>query len=227
WSQRTPAPRSMRAGDRLVGWGMATGIWEASQLPASAKAVLTADGKLIVGSGTADIGTGTYTIMTQIAAETLGLPIADVTFELGDSSLPASPVEGGSFTAATIGSAVQAVCIKLRKKIFSHARKLKNSPLAHAKLKDVMFADGSVRLSSDPSQAVSITDAMRQRKLSSIEEAASVVPNLLKQSRYTRHSHSAIFAEVRVDEDLGTIEVSRVVAAVAGGRILNPKTARS
>jgi xanthine dehydrogenase YagR molybdenum-binding subunit len=227
WSRRTPAPRSMREGDSLIGWGLATGVWEALQIPASAKAVLTADGKLTVGSATADIGTGTYTIMTQIAAETLGLPIANVTFELGDSTLPASPVEGGSFTASTVGSAVKAVCDKVREKVFDLARKMKNSPLAHASLKEVAFADGYIRLGSDPSRAVSITDAMRHGEVSSVEEETSVTPNMSKQSRYTRQSHSAVFVEVRVDEDLGTIEVSRVVSAVAGGRILNPKTARS
>src|SRR5205823_14855466 len=112
WARRNPRPRSMREGDKLVGWGMAGGVWEASQLSAGAKAVLTADGKLTVSSATSDIGTGTYTIMTQLAAELLGLPMKDVMFELGDSSLPQAPVEGGSFTAATVGSAVQAVCQK-------------------------------------------------------------------------------------------------------------------
>src|SRR5262249_22799434 len=103
WSRRTPQPRSMRDGEALVGWGLATGVWDANQAPAGARAVLTADGKLVVSSATADIGTGTYTIMTQIAADTLGLPMQDVTFRLGDSSLPRAPVEGGSFTAATVG----------------------------------------------------------------------------------------------------------------------------
>ncbi len=85
----------MREGGALIGWGMAGGVWEAmQQMPAAAKAVLTADGKLTVSSATEDIGTGTYTIMTQIAAETLGLPIEDVTFKLGDSSLPDAPVRG-------------------------------------------------------------------------------------------------------------------------------------
>ena len=227
WSRRTPAPGSMREGESLIGWGMATGIWEAWQVPGSAKAVLTADGRLTVGSATADIGTGTYTIMTQIAAETLGLPIANVTFELGDSRLPASPVEGGSFTAATIGSAVKAVCEKMRKKVFDLARKMKDSPLAHTRLKEVTFADGYIRPHNDPSRGVSITEAMRHGEVGRIEEEASVVPNLAKQARYIRHSHSAVFAEVKVDEDLGTIEVSRVVSAVAAGRILNAKTARS
>src|SRR5438105_14447503 len=104
----------MRDGHWLVGSGMAGGAWEAMQESAGARAVLTADGKLTVSSATADIGTGTYTIMTQVAAEWLGLPLERVTFRLGDSSLPAAPVEGGSFTAATVGSAVRAACQKLR-----------------------------------------------------------------------------------------------------------------
>jgi xanthine dehydrogenase YagR molybdenum-binding subunit len=141
--------------------------------------------------------------------------------------LPASPVEGGSFTAASVGTAVQAVCEKVRRKVLHLARKVTDSPLAHATLKDVIFADGGVTLRADPSQSVSIADAMRQGKGKRIEEKVSVVPKTLKQSRYVRRSHTAIFAEVKVDEDLGTIEVSRVVSAIAGGRILNPKTARS
>lgn len=89
WARRTPAPRSTRAGHELIGWGMATGVWDALYVPTAAKALLTADGRLTVSSGTADIGTGTYTIMTQIAAETLGLPLESVTFALGDTTLPA------------------------------------------------------------------------------------------------------------------------------------------
>src|SRR5437016_496847 len=146
----------MREGDACIGWGMAGGAWEAMQETAAAKAVLTADGKLTVSSATADIGTGTYTIMTQIAAETLGLPIEKVTFKLGDSFLPEAPVEGGSFTASTVGSAVKAACEKLRKKLFTLARKIKDSPFAKATLADVIFADGYVRLRSDPSQSVSL-----------------------------------------------------------------------
>jgi xanthine dehydrogenase YagR molybdenum-binding subunit len=227
WAKRLAAPRSMRDGGNLIGWGLATGVWESWQLPADAKAVLTADGRLVVGSATADIGTGTYTIMTQIAAETMGIPLTDVTFELGDSALPKAPVEGGSFSAATVGSAVKHACEKLRKKVFNLARKMQDSPLSEARLKDVAFADGSVRLQSDPSRNVSIFDVMRHAGVRSISAEVAVTPNLRKQMRYTRHSHTAVFAEVRIDEDLGSIEVSRVVSAVAAGRILNPKTSRS
>src|SRR5262249_1356561 len=98
---------------------------------------------------------------------------------------------------------------------------------ANARLKDATFVDGLVRLHSDPSQSVSIADAVRHARGLRIQAEVSVAPNLKKQSRYTRHTHSAVFVEVKVDEELGSIEVSRVVTGIAGGRILNPKTARS
>jgi xanthine dehydrogenase YagR molybdenum-binding subunit len=231
WSKRNPSPGSMKGegqdGDHLIGWGMATGAWEAMRFPAGAKAVLTADGKLNVSSATADIGTGTYTIMTQIAAETLGLPIENVTFALGDSSLPEAPVEGGSFTAASVGTAVKVVCDAVRVKLSELAQKVEKSPLAGARLEDLVFSDGRISLSGDASKFVSITDAMRHGGVSRIEEVAGASPDEQKQSQYAHNIHSAIFAEVKVDQDLGVIQVTRVVSAVAAGRILNPKTARS
>jgi xanthine dehydrogenase YagR molybdenum-binding subunit len=226
WSRRPPEPRSMREGSALVGWGMATGAWEAWQFPASARCVLTADGTATVSSATEDIGTGTYTIMTQIAAEVLGLPIEKVTFRLGDSSLPNAPLEGGSFTASSVGSAVKAACGSVRERLFAVARKTATSPLADASLDDVMFVDGYIRSRQDPSRAVSFADAMRQGTLDAIDMEVSTAPPST-QSQYGRYSHSAVFAEVRIDEDLGTIQVARIVSALAAGRILNPKTARS
>ena len=216
----------MRESDTLIGWGMASGIWDAFHVTADAKAVLSADGKLTVSSATSDIGTGTYTIMTQIAAETLGLPIEDVTFRLGDSSLSQSPVEGGSWTASTVGSAVKAVCEKIRKQLFQLALKIDGSPLAGSKADEVMFVDGQICLRNDPSLTVSLTEAMRRGGLGAIEEKASAGP-MPNEMQYSRFTHSAMFAEVKIDPDVGTVSVTRVVSAVAGGRILNPKTARS
>jgi xanthine dehydrogenase YagR molybdenum-binding subunit len=164
--------------------------------------------------------------MTQIAADTLGLPIRDVTFELGDSSLPKAPVEGGSFTAATVGSAVKGACYAVGKKLFKLAQKMERSPFVGAKLQDVTFADGQIRLSHDPSRAVSVIALMQQAGVNSIEQEITSSPTK-KQQKYARYAHSAIFAEVKVDEELGVIDVTRIVSAVAGGRILNPKTARS
>jgi len=231
WSRRNPEPRSMRDGKNLVGWGMAAGIWEALYQPTSAKAVLTADGHLVVSNATSDIGTGTYTIMTQIAAETLGLPIENVTFELGDSRLPKSPVEGGSWTAASSGSAVKEVCDEITKKLFKLAQKLENSPFARSSFDDVALAEGKIFLKSNPAEAVSITEVMHRNEVASLEEETTSMVTFgkqkIKQRGYAGNTHSAIFAEVKVDEDLGTIHVTRVVNAVAAGRILNPKTARS
>jgi xanthine dehydrogenase YagR molybdenum-binding subunit len=117
WSRRNPEPRSMRQGRELTGWGMAAGVWDAMQSQAAAKATLGIDGTLRVASATAEIGPGTYTVMTQIAADILGLPLDKVSFELGDSSLPMSPVEGGSWTVSSVGSAVKAVCDAVRTRL--------------------------------------------------------------------------------------------------------------
>ena len=227
WDKRSMEPRSMREGNTLIGWGMATGVWDALQMKAAAKAVLTADGKLIVGSGTSDIGTGTYTIMTQIAAQTLGLPLEDVTFKLGDTLLSEAPLQGGSWTAASVGSAVLAACEAIKEKVFKLAQKLKNSPFTDADLQQVSFDGGRITHKLDASKAIEIVTVMKQSGEVSIEEEATNIPNLLHMLEYSFNTHSAVFVEVKVDEDLGTVIVSRVVSAIAGGKVLNPKTARS
>jgi xanthine dehydrogenase YagR molybdenum-binding subunit len=114
WTQRNPEPRSMRDGRWLIGWGMATANYPMHYAPASAMARLLPDGTAVVTSASSDMGPGTWTSMTQVAAETLGLPIERVTFVLGDTQLPQAPVHGGSMTMASVGSAVQAACRKAR-----------------------------------------------------------------------------------------------------------------
>ncbi|MFH5924748.1 xanthine dehydrogenase family protein molybdopterin-binding subunit [Roseomonas xinghualingensis] len=227
WSRRNPVPRSMKEGRELIGWGMASGMWEAMMQKTSARAVLTIDEKLEVSTATADIGTGTYTILTQIAADALGLPMEKVTAKIGDSSLPMSPVEGGSWTAASAGSAVQAACNVVREKLFAHARGMDGSPLANAEIGRVAFRDGKMELIADPSRFVTIQDAMRAGRVDRIEAEETAAPSRINQMRYAAYTHSAIFAEVRVDEELGRVRVTRIVDAVAAGKILNPKTARS
>ncbi|MGZ5813151.1 MAG: xanthine dehydrogenase family protein molybdopterin-binding subunit, partial [Xanthobacteraceae bacterium] len=225
WSNRNPQPRSMTDGNDLVGWGMATGVWEAMQMKASARAVLTANGSVEIASATADIGPGTYTIMTQLAAEMLGVPLDNVTAKLGDSALPDAPVEGGSFTASSVGSAIHAACRAVQEELLGLARKITGSPLADAKLDDVLFAEGKIRHKADQHREISIADVMRAGKADRIEKEASAEPN--SNSKYSHFAHSAVFAEVKVDEQLGVIRVTRVVSAVAAGRILNPKLAGS
>ena len=196
-------------------------------MPARAEAVLLVNGKLRVSSATADIGTGTYTIMTQIAADTLGMPIDDVVFKLGDSDMPVAPIEGGSWTAATVGTAVKTVCEELAKKLFKLARRMPDSPVASASFDDVVFADKTIQLKNDPSVSVSLQAVVDSNGGAAVRQTSTGLPNMLKQRKYTRAAHSAVFAEVYVDEDLGTVKVTRIVSAIAGGRVLNPKTARS
>ncbi|MGA8410840.1 MAG: xanthine dehydrogenase family protein molybdopterin-binding subunit [Xanthobacteraceae bacterium] len=225
WSKRSREPRSMREGRELVGWGMASGVWEAWQLPASARASLTANGAVEIASATADIGPGTYTMMAQLAAEMLGMPLENVTAKLGDSALPNAPVEGGSFTASSVGAAIHDACRAVQKDLLGFALKIKGSPLAGAKLDDVVFADGKIRHKADAGRVVSLADAMRAGNAERIEKEASATPKM--DSAYANLAHSAVFAEVKIDEELGVIRVTRIVSAVAAGRIINPKLAGS
>jgi xanthine dehydrogenase YagR molybdenum-binding subunit len=227
WAKRKPEPRSMKEGRNLIGWGMATGIWDANQMPARAEAVLTVNGKLRVSSATADIGTGTYTIMTQLAADFMGMPIEDVIFRLGDSDMPVAPISGGSWTAATVGTAVKSACEELGKTLLKIAQKMPNSPFAKAKWKDIMFADSHLRLKGDSSVSISLQALVNLNGGRAISETSGALPDAMEQRKYTRSAHSAVFVEVMVDEELGTVKVTRVMSAIAAGKILNPKTARS
>ena len=227
WAKRTPEPRSMRDGRELVGWGMATGVWESMMMQTNARAVLTADGKLEVGNTAGEIGTGTYTILTQIAADTLGLPMEDVTTKLGDTSLPEAPVSGGSWTAASSGTAVMKACRSVAAQVFVLARQMEASPLANVDFERVVFADGRIAVADDPSRSVSLVEAMRAGGMDRIEATESATPDKDFNSAFEAYTHSAVFVEVKIDEELGQVRLTRVVSAVAAGKILNPKTARS
>lgn len=221
WSRRPQQPRSLRDGHELIGMGMATGVWEAIQMPASARACLDSEGRLLVTSATADIGTGTYTAMTQIAAAAMGLPMAVVAFRLGDSSLSQAPLEGGSATVSSVGSAVQQACAALQQKLLDAAQQSPASPFTGASLREVAFAGGRMRLRGT-GHAVDLAEIV---KVSGALAAEAHVEPGEQRKQWATATHSAVFVEVRVDEDLGTIKVSRVVSAIAAGRIVNPKTA--
>jgi xanthine dehydrogenase YagR molybdenum-binding subunit len=227
WDKRSHAPRSMKEGSELIGLGMATGMWEALMVPATARVTLDADGRVEVASATSDIGTGTYTIMAQIVADTLGVPPDKITVKLGDSDLPTAPVQGGSFTAASVGAAIQLACQAIAEQLLKAASKMNGKPLGSAKIDDIAFSNGMMTDKSDSSCAVALTDVMRASGEQSFQAEKTAKPGIFSHLRKSRHTHSAVFAEVRVDEDLGVIRVPRIVCAVAAGRILNPKTARS
>jgi xanthine dehydrogenase YagR molybdenum-binding subunit len=225
WSKRSPAPRSMRDGGDLVGWGMATGVWEALQVPIAVRIVLTANGHAEVACATSDIGTGTYTIMAQVAADMLGLPLESISVKLGDSSLPQSPVEGGSWIAASVSNGIVTTANAIRDELLRLARQMPNSPLADAASDEVALAGGRLVSRRDAARAVSIAEAMRHAGADRIEQEKTTNP--VHDGSRAQNAHAAIFAEVKVDEQIGVVRVTRVVSAVAGGRILNPKTASS
>ena len=225
WSARNPEPRSMRDGGDLVGWGMATGIWEALQAPITVRIALTANGHAEVACATSDIGTGTYTIMAQVAAEMLGLPIENVSIKLGDSSLPQSPVEGGSWIATSVSNGIVTTAGAIRDELLGMAKRMPNSPLATAAPDDVALVDGKIVSKRDASLAVSIADAMRQGAVDRIEQEKATEP--VYDHTRASNTHAAHFIEVKVDEQLGVVRVTRAVSAVAAGRILNTKTGGS
>jgi xanthine dehydrogenase YagR molybdenum-binding subunit len=231
WAERSAEPRSMKQGRELIGWGVATGMWDAQFSKTSARARLSANGDLEVASASSDIGTGTYTVMTQVAADTLGLSPDRITARLGDSDLPAAPVEGGSWAAASTGAAVQLACRSVAEKLFKAADKVDGRPLWGAEtIDDLDFIDGEMVLKNDSTKRVSLTDAMRAGGLDVIEVEETAKPGLsdmISMAKKARNTHSAVFVEVRVDEELDQVRVTRVVNAVAAGRIINPRTARS
>jgi len=225
WDKRSPEPRSMRDGSEWVGFGMATGVWDAMQMPIAVRIVLSANGHAEVSCATSDIGTGTYTIMTQVAADRLG---PDAKVPCGPrrlSTLPQSPVEGGSWMAASVSNGIATTADAVRKELLRLAKQMPNSPLADAAPNEVALADGKLVSKRDASRGVSIVDAMRHGAVDRIEQEKST--SFPDDGSHAHNTHSAIFAEVRVDEQLGVIRVTRVVDAVAAGRILNPKTASS
>jgi xanthine dehydrogenase YagR molybdenum-binding subunit len=200
WARRKPGPRSMRDGHALVGMGMSTATYPAKRLPASALARLEADGAIAVSAATHEFGNGTYTVMTQIAAEALRVPIDRIQFDLGDTDFPETGISAGSMTASSTGPAVHMAACGLRDKI--------------------------VTLGVDPADVEGCRALVAKSGGQPIEARGDARPGE-EQQRYSMHSFGAVFAEVRVDADLGEIRVARIVGAYAGGRILNAKTARS
>ena len=225
WSQRNPQPRSMSDNGVLIGYGMATGTYPMLRMRSVAKARILQDGTAIVQSAASDMGPGTYTTMTLIASECLGIPSDRITFELGDSSLPFAPPHGGSMTTASVGSAVKAACEEARSQTLVLAQK-NSSLFAGVKSNDIEAQDGRIFDKQNPSRSLSYQEILTQANQESIEVEATSEPGNEKQ-QYSMHSFGANFVEVRVDELLGDINVTRVVSAVDVGKIINPHTSRS
>ena len=224
WNGRSPEPRSQQENGILIGYGMATGTYPMIRRPATARARILSDGTAVVQSAASDMGPGTYTTMTIIASESLGIPSDRISFELGDSNFPFAPAHGGSMTVASVGSAVEAACNKARSQALVLAKQI-DSPLARSK-QDLKAEDGKIFDPQNPTQGLSYAEILAQANQESIEAEATSEPGSEKE-QFSMHSFGVTFVEVRVDEMLGDINVARVVSAVDVGRIINPKTAKS
>ena len=225
WSRRSAIPNSMHKGRTAIGWGMAAATYPANRLAASARARMTSDGRIIVQSGTQDLGTGTYTVMTQIAADTLGFPMDQVTFELGDSDLPEAPVSGGSQSVASVAPAVQAAALALREKLVAIAVADESSPVRGVASGQIVIENGFIGSRSAAGREPIAAIMARAGSPEVIADATARPGDEKKQ--FSMHSFGAVFAEVHVDRDLGEIRVPRVVARYSIGRLMNEKTGRS
>jgi len=204
---------------------VATAVYPARRSPASAKARLNSDGTFLVDAGTQDVGGGTYTIMTQIAADALGVPASSVTFRLGDTRFPETPVSGGSQTAATAGAAVDGAARALRRKIFDIAMSDSQLKVPGATVADLLIEKSKISIGRS-GKSQTIGELLQRTGRSSIEAEDTTAENA-DAKKFSMYSFGAQFAEVRVDADLGQIKVSRIVGAFGAGTILNSKTARS
>ena len=225
WERRDAAPGSMRDGRIRIGYGMATAIYHSDRSAGSASVAITGNGTAVARSASSDMGPGTYTSMTQVAAEVLGLPVEDVRFELGDTNLPVAPVHGGSITMASVGNAVAAAARAVQAKLVELARAATEGPFAGLEADQVLCRDGGLAR-ADGGPVVPYAEVLRHHHLGWIEAEAKASPGE-ETEKYSSAAFGAVFVEVRVDPDLGTVRVPRMVGAYDVGRVINPKIARS
>lgn len=224
WDKRTAAPRSMRDGKYLIGQGVAAAIYTHWRWPATARVTLRRDGTALLEAGMHELGGGTYTVMRQVAADVLGLTPEDVDLRLGDTHLPPSHAAIGSATMANAGASVLLAAAAARDKAVSLAVTGTNAPFAGASDKDVAAEQGGLRFRD---KQVRYADLLGFNNLDSLVGHGDYDPVDEAKGPKAIFSFSAVFAEVRVDEDLGLVRVNRFVGAYDAGKIINPLTARS
>jgi xanthine dehydrogenase YagR molybdenum-binding subunit len=226
WERRTPEPGSMRDGRYLIGQGMAAAIYTHWRWPAKARVMLNVDGSATVEAGMHDIGTGTYTVMQQVAADALGLAPDKVIVRLGDTRLPASHPAIGSATMANAGASVLLAAKAARDKALALALTDPDAPFPGADPQNVVIADGGLRL-ENRNLNISYSELLARNQLSSLIGEADYNPIEEANGPKAVFSFSAVFAEVRIDVELGLVRLNRFLGAYDAGRIINPKTARS
>jgi xanthine dehydrogenase YagR molybdenum-binding subunit len=228
WSQRPLAPRQMRDDDGLlVGWGMGTATFPALMFAAEARAVLRSDGNGLMETGAHDMGQGAWTAFAQIAADALGLDLERMEFKAGTSDLPDAGIAGGSAHTATAGMAIHNAGAAVIAKLADLATNDERSPLFGAGNTGVVARDGRLFRRDDEARSDSYVEILGRAGLAQVEARGKGAADPAAQSTYAMHAHGAVFAEVKVDPDLGQIRVTRMVGAFAAGRVINPRMVRS
>jgi xanthine dehydrogenase YagR molybdenum-binding subunit len=226
WWKRDRKPRSMQEDGWLTGYGMSSGVFGAFRGNATVLMRLMADGSLLAQSAVADSGPGTATAMVRIAADVMALPTGKVTFQLGDSSLPPGPTQGGSPTTSTLGSAVYEAGVALKQKIAELATK-EGAFFAGAEKEDLVFNNGGIELSSDKGKRISYVDFLKQNSLPAVEVTQESRGNSPQSQQYSMYSFSVHFTKVHVHPATGVVRVKRVVTVADAGKIVSEKTAAS
>ena len=226
WSRRRTPPGALRDGPWRIGLGCASATRPAKRSPCAARVRLTADGRALVSSSTAELGTGSYTVMAQIAADGLGLPVERVRFELGDTDLPEAPISAGSMTVESVGSAIDDACANARRQLVALAVGDRESPLHGLAAGDITLEDGWLRERAGTGRRDNIAVLLSRRGGAPLVADGSSKPGE-EEKQFSMNSFGAVFAEVHVDRDLGIVRVPRIVARFGAGRIINAKTAHS
>jgi xanthine dehydrogenase YagR molybdenum-binding subunit len=226
WDKRTPAPRSMRDGRHLIGQGMAGAIYTHWRWPANARVTLKSDSSVLVEAGMHELGTGTYTVMQQVAADALGLGPEKVTVRLGDTRLPASHAAIGSATMANAGASVMLAAKAARDKVIELALTGREAPFAGSVPGEVVVDDGVLSV-AHKNVSITYAELLARNGMSELVADGNYDPVEEASGPKAVFSFAAVFAEVRVDPDLGLMRLNNFVGAYDAGRIVNPKTARS
>jgi xanthine dehydrogenase YagR molybdenum-binding subunit len=228
WSRRPLAPRQMRDEEGfLVGWGVGTATFPALMFQGHARAVIRSDGTGLMETGAHDMGQGAWTALAQIAADGLGLDIEHVEFRAGSSDLPDAGIAGGSAHTATAGMAIHNAGADVIAKLAELAMGDERSPLFGSGNSGVIARGGRLIRRDDESEGESYAEILGRAGLSEIEGRGSAAGDPGTAENYAAHAHGAVFAEVKVDPDLGQIRISRMVGAFAAGRVINPRMVRS
>jgi xanthine dehydrogenase YagR molybdenum-binding subunit len=229
WSKRNPEIGSMKRDGLILGWGMAGAAWIAARFPAEATIQLRDDGTTRVACGTQDIGTGTYTILAQLAAEKTGVPLDKVEVALGDTTLPEGPTSGGSMATASVIPAVSAAASKAIKSLLTLAAKTAGSPFENRKPGDLAFENGRVFLKSNGTTGgVPSADVLKRanvRLVSGSGKSEATFGN--PKPKFSSHSFGCHFVEVTWQPEIARLRVNRVVTVIDAGRIINPLAGRN